>query len=250
MFIGPKGIKASEKAKIRIESFHNPIFEIEQAEISDRFAIIKNISEIPISTFTPIGKDDNFNVDLQYIKLEDVLDHQDIFTLYPNLRTIPVTKAHDTPSSTNESFFGGSFICLHMLSAKSHEEDILHEVQHAIQRNEDLSAGTSISKLLPKQFRQHWAEFQLASPIEREARNVVARKSGSNKFWFEVSQPGIGEPKSLKSMKYMPLNNMKIYLNLLQLDVQRELHRMELIGTREPNEIERILFNLKPIALL
>lgn len=86
----------------------------------------------------------------QRVALGDVLDHPELFQAYPqypNLATLPVV-LDPKAASDNYAYYssGGMFAEPHILfnpNSSSAKSDLLHEIQHAIQRIEKFARGGS-----------------------------------------------------------------------------------------------------------
>jgi len=231
MFIGPIGIGNLQRAGKSVLCFNNPIFDILQAEISDNDAILDldALQHLPVLTCSVVDGG-LFHYHGRGFPLDEVLKHPTLFDAYPELRQVLIGKGvDDLPGSGTNSCCDEKFMILHALSKRTPQEDVIHETQHVIQSIEKYrnARGIHVSMLkLPEKLQK---VLYYASPLEREARNVVARMWGSSRKWFEETRLGIGEPKTLKALKYLPSEYRYAYELLISRAAQREWQKVKFL---------------------
>lgn len=99
-------------------------------------------------------------------RLEDVLHHPELYENYPDLRDLPVTHTKMEGLDASYSDRGKGRIYLNTDAADKHTA-VLHEVQHAIQQREGITAGDNM-KMSDEEYN--------AQPVEKEAVATEARK--------------------------------------------------------------------------
>lgn len=161
-------------------------------------------------------------------KLDELIDHKELFENYPQLRRVLVDKKDLGDSAAQ---FGGNRITLNPLKnkdKKTTKETILHEVQHAIQDVEGFAKGGDASKIGNKAYRN------LAGEVE--ARAVEARRIMTPKQ-RETIDPYLGGPK-LEEMitnfntgvagKSQPIKNLKNAAKQIDDEISGPLPRAKL----------------------
>lgn len=100
--------------------------------------------------------------------LEDVIDHEELFQAYPQLRNVRV-EFKELPGNT-QGYFSPSEnkIALDSKLRSAPEETIIHEIQHAIQKAEGFASGAS-----PEYWQQHRDEAKEARIAD--IREEIAR---------------------------------------------------------------------------
>lgn len=107
-------------------------------------------------------------VDRGSATLEDVIDHEELFQAYPQLRNVRV-EFKELPGNT-QSYFSPSEnkIALDSKLRSAPEATIIHEIQHAIQKAEGFASGAS-----PEYWQQHRDEAKEARIAD--IREEIAR---------------------------------------------------------------------------
>lgn len=107
-------------------------------------------------------------VDRGSATLEDVIDHEELFQAYPQLRNVRV-EFKELPGNT-QGYFSPSEnkIALDSKLRSAPEATIIHEIQHAIQKAEGLASGAS-----PEYWQQHRDEAKEARIAD--IREEIAR---------------------------------------------------------------------------
>ena len=123
------------------------------------------------------------------LKLDDVLDFPQIFEAYPQLREVTVKPVPLIAVDTRGSYDPKTKV---MRLRASQDKDAvistaLHELQHAIQTEEDFRKGASPSTFLPEDFVQIDNEVRdRKKTLEEELKKEVARKLDVEKVSYQV----------------------------------------------------------------
>ncbi len=150
----------------------------------------------------------NYTGEMKNWKLEDVLNHPRLFEAYPQLRNVRV---NTDPKMEGASFHPKEGVVLGTKERVPDIGNLLHEIQHAVQRAEGFARGSSVDRELARLDDAPWwnPKQQLANikknygkavdayfntPGEREAYNV------SNRMDMPASErnivaPWVTEPK-------------------------------------------------------
>lgn len=131
-------------------------------------------------------------------KLEDVLDHPDLYRAYPELRDMPV---QPMPSATWAQHAVGAFdpaqgtLFMRPAEPESFHSTLLHEVQHAIQHIEGFDTGASPEGLLSQsdldKVQRHEQQLQLTRDLMGERGTV------SQQFLQSISKDNPGFQRSI-----------------------------------------------------
>ena len=142
-------------------------------------------------------------------KLRDVLQHDALFEAYPQLGNIGVTFA-DLPNGENASFNRGTnTIEISNRLANAGESTLLHEIQHAIQKEEGFARGANPSyweRRINEGYDRRWAGAPLQQMMpselyrntagEIEARDVVERRNMTQQE-RELRMPNLGDENTV-----------------------------------------------------
>lgn len=142
-------------------------------------------------------------------KLRDVLQHDALFEAYPQLGNIGVTFA-DLPNGENASFNRGTnTIEISDRLVNAGESTLLHEIQHAIQKEEGFAKGANPAyweRRINEGYDRRWAGAPLQQMMpselyrntagEIEARDVVERRN-MTKQERELRMPNLGDENTV-----------------------------------------------------
>jgi hypothetical protein len=209
MFIGPRAIETLEASRKPVSAFENPIFGIMQALVDDEPASLLVGFRESLKKTRVGGTPHQPEVLGDFTRLEEILVHPGLFEAYPQLNGLAIVDARNLPAGADwEREWSGVLAAYIAGNGKSNliaigpvdgmndlKPTMLHELQHAIQDQEDYFAGALLS---PDRDKQEELALYYASPQEREALNVEARLLGSRKIWFRETNPkSAGYPKRL-----------------------------------------------------
>ena len=137
-------------------------------EIDDRAA---TVVDVPMSDMT--------------MRLEDYLDHPELYELYPSMRGIPVDfKRPDDMSGVRGSFSPyNQRITLAMNDPDQMRSTLLHEAQHAVQDREGFSGGSSTQYDYSRKQASDFATNLLSSP---EAKNMYYQSQSFNQQYNQI----------------------------------------------------------------
>ncbi len=128
--------------------------------------------------------------DLTGKSLEDVLDHPDLFKAYPDLRHIEVVPFKEGEQYGRAAYDAANDV-IH-LGKNFKVEDVLHEVQHAIQKREGFAKGGSPSENFALRFEE---EVRIA---KIEAQTLLDyRNSDAFKGWTKEDEARVMNLKRL-----------------------------------------------------
>ena len=131
--------------------------------------------------------DENSTINLdrfgeEELRLEDFLNHPELFETYPTMRGIRVDKARDDAAyrgaflpTSQRIFLSGD------LSPEQMRSTLLHEAQHAVQDREGFSGGSNVSMSL--QQARDFAENIFASP---EAKAALYSSQSFDRLYGEI----------------------------------------------------------------
>ena len=142
-------------------------------------------------------------------KLRDVLQHDALFEAYPQLGNIGVTFA-DLPNGENASFNRGTnTIEISDRLVNAGESTLLHEIQHAIQKEEGFAKGANPAyweRRINEGYDRRWAGAPLQQMMpselyrntagEIEARDVVERRNLTQQE-RELRMPNLGDENTV-----------------------------------------------------
>jgi len=152
------------------------------------------------------------------LKLEEYLNHPDLYSLYPSLREMPVTFKNKADMDLGvRGLFSPSEmkITLGIDEPEQMRSTLLHEIQHALQKNEGFSAGSSPFEDYSKFQAKRFADNILSSP---QAKNLYYQNQSYN---FQINQ-------------LRPLYKAQ-YINKLNNIVQKAFD-----GRAKPSDIHRL----------
>lgn len=137
-------------------------------EIDDRAA---TVMDVPMSDMT--------------MRLEDYLDHPELYELYPSMRGMPVDfKRPDDMRGVLGSFSPyNQRITLAMNDPEQMRSTLLHEAQHAVQDREGFSGGSSTANEYSKMQARDFADNLFTSP---QAKNQYYNFQSFNNLYDEV----------------------------------------------------------------
>lgn len=137
-------------------------------EIDDRAA---TVMDVPMSGTT--------------MRLEDYLDHPELYELYPSMRGMPVDfKRPDDMRGVFGSFSpSNQRISLAMNDPDRMRSTLLHEAQHAVQDREGFSGGSSTANEYSKMQARDFADNLFTSP---QAKNQYYNFQSFNNLYDEV----------------------------------------------------------------
>jgi len=123
------------------------------------------------------------------LKLDDVLDFPQIFDAYPQLREITV-KPVPLMDIDTKGAYDPKTKTMYLRASQDREAVVstaLHELQHAIQTEEDFRKGASPSNFLPENFVEIDKEVRdRKKTLEEELKKEVARKLDVEKVSYQV----------------------------------------------------------------
>ena len=207
MYIGPRAIGTLERLRKPVFTFDNPILGIKQALVDDDAASFRDDLKESLRKTRILGRPIQPEVLGDFTRLEEILVHPELYEAYPQLKDLPIVNGRDLPAHGDwqkewtgvlAAYISGNgksnLIAIGPFDAIEHvKTTMLHELQHAIQDQEEYFAGS----ILSTDPRENMALYY-ASPQEREALNVEARALGSRKIWFQETNPkSAGYPKRL-----------------------------------------------------
>lgn len=142
-------------------------------------------------------------------KLRDILQHDALFEAYPQLGNIGVTFA-DLPNGENASFNRGTnTIEISDRLVNAGESTLLHEIQHAIQKEEGFAKGANPAyweRRINEGYDRRWAGAPLQQMMpselyrntagEIEARDVVERRNLTQQE-RELRMPNLGDENTV-----------------------------------------------------
>lgn len=124
------------------------------------------------------------------LKLDDVLDFPQVFEAYPQFREITVKPVPLLDSLDTKGAYDATTKTMYLRSSKDREAVVstaLHELQHAIQTEEDFRRGASTSTFLPKNFAEIDKEVRnRKKTLEKELKKEVASKLDVEKVSYRV----------------------------------------------------------------
>ncbi|MBR4343915.1 MAG: hypothetical protein IKP88_14675 [Lachnospiraceae bacterium] len=147
-------------------------------EITDKnFALNDNFFEMA-SEMTPQND--------TYCKLDDIVDHEQLFNAYPNLRDLQVRIYSDPDSKLNAASYDNN-VDINIrdnssIDTNAIRNSLIHELQHAIQKYEGFAVGSSPAqermKLRAERGRKHRFSAEELEGIKDEAQDRYRRHYG------------------------------------------------------------------------
>jgi hypothetical protein len=254
MFIGPRALETLEGSREPVSAFDNPIFGIKQALVDDEPASLRVGFRESLKKTHVGGPPHQPKLLGDFTRLEEIFVHPGLYEAYPQLKDLPIVDARDLPADSDwEREWSGVLAAYIAGNGKSNliaigpvdgikdlKPVMLHELQHAIQDQEDYFAGAIIS---PDRDKQEDLALYYASPQEREALNVEARVLGSRKIWFRETNP-----KSAGYPKRLALDScLRLLEEHLEPGAQKRLFELSLeIKRRKLQELQRRRIPLPP----
>lgn len=131
------------------------------------------------------------------IKLSDLIDHKELFESYPQLKDMNVRFTNNKETSSH-GYFSNDGVSINLgAQGINPEETIIHEIQHAIQKEEGFWRGTS-----PDTFKDRLNLYDMFIQWRKgntEVTNLINKNSSLKKDMIRISN---GELPKLKDMDY------------------------------------------------
>ena len=101
--------------------------------------------------------------------LREILEHEELYKKYPQLKEMDVI-IENNPNNSNKGSFNGQYIELNMANIGANKGTLLHEIQHAIQKHDDLPRGGSVEKFEQMKMSDNYNKNALAEKLEKLER--------------------------------------------------------------------------------